>query len=647
MVKNLKKWLAALLASCLLLTCVATAEPAGTVADAPAYTVEGRTYPYLRQFYDEEENPTQSEMTLYFVNGGDIPYVALSEYMSFLAGLFKDIQKGEIPYEVIRLDEGGTSFAVVRHDNGSTLLIDPANDQLMFDNFNTFTMTVGSKALVTTIDMPEADELDPLDYIRALPESQESDGTSQEPEEQGSDDDTGESREDVSAEAAPTQSGGENDEGDSKQAGDAPDMFALKSGMYLNRAGDIITLNLADYEIDIVEADGECYIPFQTMNDLLINDTYMQYVFDGERVLGFFYGCSLMNELDSSPKHAMSEAFARFNYNELCLLLDCKYGLKPEHGIDSFRTFLTVHTGLWKDLSSTDAKVSSYALTKLLLTYFDDSHSAPIRGSYLFDRDENMEREIERAYMGPSMKKNRLLDPLYLEARKAVYRAWVPGYEEVDDTAFITFDAFTAERSDYYDPRIDRDAPRDTIDLIIYANSQIKRENSPIRNIVLDLSLNGGGDSTAAIFVMSWFLGEADMALRDTFTGAESNAIYLADVNLDGKHDEQDNVGAAYRLYCLTSNSSFSCGNLVPAACRSSGRVTLVGQTSGGGSCVVLPCTTAAGALFQMSGSMQISIIKNGSFYNADTGIEPDFRLEKPESFYDRPALVEYLHGLK
>ena len=102
-----------------------------------------------------------------------------------------------------------------------------------------------------------------------------------------------------------------------------------------------------------------------------------------------------------------------------------------------------------------------------------------------------------------------------------------------------------------------------------------------------------------------------------------------------------------YRLYCLTSNNSFSCGNLVPAAFRSSGRVTLIGQPTGGGSCVVQPCTTAAGTLFQISGNKQVSIIKNGSFYNTDGGIEPDFRLEKPESFYDRPALVEYLHDLK
>jgi len=28
---------------------------------------------------------------------------------------------------------------------------------------------------------------------------------------------------------------------------------------------------------------------------------------------------------------------------------------------------------------------------------------------------------------------------------------------------------------------------------------------------VLDLSLNGGGDATAAIFVISWLLGEADV----------------------------------------------------------------------------------------------------------------------------------------
>ena len=641
MKKNLMRMLAALLALTMTTLCAATAEPAETVVNAPTCTVEGRTYPYLRQFSDQEKYPTEGEMTLYFVSGGDIPYVALSEYMPFLSGLFKDLGKGEITYEVNRLDDGEEdSFAVVRSDNDSTLLIDPEKDQLLFDNFNTFTMTAGTKALVSTIDMPEAEELDPLARMLSREDETQAEQDAAEADPEGY-------PEDETVETLPPENGEESEEAEPKAFGDYASLFALKAGMYLNRAGNNIALDLADYDIDIVEADGECYIPFQTLNDLLVNDTYMHYVFDGEKVLGSIYNCALINEMDSAPKHAMSEAFARFNYNELRLLLDCKYGLKPEHGIDNFQTFLTVHTGLWKDLSSTDGMQSSYALIKLLFTYFDDLHSAFIRGSYLFDRDKGTEDRLAYACLGPSIRKSMILEERTMNARKEVYRAWVPGYEEVGDTAFITFDAFTAEREDYYDLSIDRDDPKDTIDLIIYANEQIKREGSPVKNIVLDLSNNSGGASMAAVFVISWFLGEADIALRDTFTGAETNAIYLADVNLDGEFDEQDSVGTDYRLYCLTSGSSFSCGNLVPAACRSSGRVTLVGQTTGGGSCVVLPCTTAAGSVFQISGNKQVSIIKNGSFYNTDAGIEPDFPLDKPESYYDRPALVEYLHNLK
>ena len=48
-----------------------------------------------------------------------------------------------------------------------------------------------------------------------------------------------------------------------------------------------------------------------------------------------------------------------------------------------------------------------------------------------------------------------------------------------------------------------------------------------------------------------------------------------------------------------------------------------------------------------MSGTKQLATVQNGSFYNIDEGIEPDFVLSRPESFYDRPALVEYINSLK
>lgn len=640
MKKSLMRLFSAMMALAMLTGCAALAEPAE--ADAPA--VEGITYPYLRQFTDDEKDPVESEMKLYFVDGGDIPYAALSEYMTFLSGLLSDLDKGDITYEITRL-EGDGGFQVSRPDNGSTLLIYPDRDTLVFDNFNTFTQTVGTRALVSTLDMPEPGDVDLIAYARSLLGYDDLDtGAQDQVEEILQDEQKPAGESDDTSDDTPDDT---SDDTAAEEEPEAPKLFALKSRSYVNRAGSIITLNLSDYDIDIVEADGECYIPFHTLNDLLVSDLHMHYVFDGEKVLGIAYHCSLIDEADTVPKHAMSEAYAAFNYNELRLLLDCRYGLKPEHGIEDFDQFLGINTELRSGFESIDAQKADVALIKLLFTYFDDMHSTLIRGSYMYDRDQNVEDVIKALCIGPSIRKYLTLGQVYKEARKAVYRAWVPGYEEVGDTAFITFDSFDANREDYFDSTIDRDDPQDTIDLIIYANNQIKREGSPVKNIVLDLSNNGGGSVNAAVFVISWFLGEADIALRDTFTGAETNAMYLADVNLDGQFDSADSVGSGYKLYCLTSNSSFSCGNLVPAAFRSSGKVTLVGQTTGGGSCVVLPCTTAAGTLFQISGNKQISIIKNGSFYNADTGIVPDIALDKPESFYDREALVEYLHGLK
>ena len=99
-------------------------------------------------------------------------------------------------------------------------------------------------------------------------------------------------------------------------------------------------------------------------------------------------------------------------------------------------------------------------------------------------------------------------------------------------------------------------------------------------------------------------------------------------------------------LYCLISPVSFSCGNLVPAALKSSQKVTLLGRTSGGGSCAVQPVSSAWGTVFQISGALRMSFLKNGSFYDIDQGIEPDYYIDHIKNFYDRAALTDYINGL-
>lgn len=89
--------------------------------ETAAYTVEGIAYPYL-QCMDDAEEPTESEMTLYFVNGGDIPYVKLSEYMAFLSGLYRDMKKGDVAFTITVSEQMPHLFSVSRPDNHSSMV---------------------------------------------------------------------------------------------------------------------------------------------------------------------------------------------------------------------------------------------------------------------------------------------------------------------------------------------------------------------------------------------------------------------------------------------------------------------------------------------------------------------------------------------
>ena len=163
---------------------------------------------------------------------------------------------------------------------------------------------------------------------------------------------------------------------------------------------------------------------------------------------------------------------------------------------------------------------------------------------------------------------------------------------------------------------------------------------------MLDLSTNIGGDVDAAIFTMSWFLGEAPFSSVNPLTGAQRTALFRADVNLDHEFDERDTVEEK-ELYCLVSPVSFSSGNLVPAVFKSSGRVTLIRDTTGGGSCIVLPMSSAWGSLFQISEPTRISFVKNGSYYDLDCGVDPDVYLTKAETYYNREKLTEIINSLQ
>ncbi len=565
-------------------------------AGVPAHTLEKKKVPLM---FNEYLAPG-SYIPLYFLDGvEDLPYVDLKEYTERLNMWLSDGGTDFMWYE----DEENGLCSITYLSNGSTLFFDFEDHSVSYTSFETF----GSE--------PGRFLLDMLSFS-------------------GKNSVTGE-----------------------------PALFERLDVSSLEQQGSSRDIPLEGYGIPMLRQDGLCLMPLHTVFELTINLPIARLgcYYNGDAV--FFgnkesYVDMVQDPLTGGETEALtalgrvlfncqfsrrSPELAEYGLSELCMELDHFYGLKDSHNIGSFG-WVTLNSGLYQNLLDEDPAVADAALSDLINLYLDDLHSSFAMVSPMTGFDT----ELPPTRLGFSVKADEFNMARYEHVRDQAFPEGVPFYQEVGNTAFVSFDRFTmAPDIDYYSLNLDEPSSvQDTISLILYANRQIRREGSPVENVVLDLSLNGGGRVDAAVFVIGWFIGQANITAVNTFSGAKATGAYLTDVNLDRVFDERDCLLGEYDLYCLISPESFSAGNLLPWAFKTSGLVTLMGDTSGGGSCEVLPLTTAWGASLNISGFKRLSFIKNGSFYDIDRGIEPDVVFTKVSTFYDRQKVTDIINNL-
>lgn len=547
-----------------------------------ALEITGSEFPFY-----SDSNDTGMKVKLWFVGGAnDLPYMDAKDFFE-LYGNFCGTQRKQVSFS---MKAEGPIVTVTRSttdpeakDNGATMVIDFDADTIDFPDYNLFCYR---KYAVSLVDMVTLDTM--------------------------------------------------ND------AGKPALVEKVNTGAFM-RYGKELVLNLKDYSIDLIQQDGLYLIPLQTLSDFLMPNTDLGgFYFNGQCLILSMDVSQCGDLYYSAPAGERSKALTEYGYNELCLMLDNFYGLKDAHQIESFAK-LFHETGMEGALKDRNTKVADAAVYRLITDFISDGHTKWHAFSYLAGSGEITARDVTREKIFEHRDRQK-------EARAKAFPEGIPGYYEVGNTAYITFDNFydTAGMSpdDYYDAE-KRAAltDSDVFALIIRSHEQINRENSPIENVVLDLSINTGGKDNVAVFVISWFLGEAAVSTQDTMTGAMCTTIYRADVNLDRKFDEKDTV-ADKNLICLISPCSFSNGNFVPCMFKESGKVTLLGRTSAGGSCSVLNASTAWGTSFQISCPLRVSFLKNGSFYDLDRGADPDAVLASPEKYYDREALTDYINSL-
>ena len=551
-----------------------------------AHSIEQRSYP----FYGgrSAETVLSDDFPLYFVDGvDDLPFVDVYDWAELLCAINTEM-KGDLGYELTV--ENNDPVVTLERESGYTLDFDFANGVLIFQDYDAFQHNSNDSTLIDLVSEQSTDE-----------------------------------------------------EG-------RPLLIRRNKMDSFDRYGDVMTVDLAGNGIPMVAQD-DCYlVPLQTLDDFTLLESLVSVVFNGQALflanddMFFSYESNEYTETArlfyEAPASERSDALADYSYNELCLALDTFYGLKDVHDIDSFRR-LFWQIGYDEVLSGSSALAADNALKSFIDYYLDDLHSAFNDYSALAGLNP---------ISGSTGIANRKFDnhaDAYYEARAAAYPDGYLAYEEVGNTAYITFDTFNYSYSGpaYYEAKESGEQLSGTVAQIIDAHARITRENSPIENVVLDLSNNTGGAVDAAIVVLCWFLGDGPFSIKNMATGAMSTAVYRADINLDHEFDERDTV-ADKNLYCLISPVSFSCGNLVPAALKSSQMVTLIGRTSGGGSCSVQPMSTAYGTLFQISSCMRMSFLKNGSFYDIDQGVEPDYYIDNIANYYNRAALTDFINGL-
>ena len=586
-----EKFIAGLLAGIMLLAAAtgSGSEAAASVAE-PSYTITSKTIPY---YYVMISEYTTKSVEVYYMNGSDIPYLELEDWIE----MQKEVtaRSSIAPGYDLTLSKQG-DIARITRNNGTNLTINFTTNIMEFDDYNGF-MTAGNTSLLDLIVAPREDA-DGKRFLKTLDSS-------------------------------------------------------------VRKFGHNKVMDLGYYEIDLVCQEEHCYMPLQTLSDIFMAYYGKTVIYNGECILLYGQMPQLFKNEDGTLSElgeavfgkdqayatgTISETMAKFNYDELCFAFDNIYGLKDSHHILGFRE-LVKELGYEDVFLGTDSRKIDEALCHIVAEGLDDKHSKYLLASYASGVDYR--DELIEAY-GEGRGRAELFALLdeYQAERAKFYPDGVPGYEEIGNTAFITFDEFKFAVNNYYQEPPTRD-DTDTIAIVSYAVQQILRPDSPIQNVVLDLSCNTGGETDAAVYTLAAFLGTASISVEDPNTGALATNDYMADTNYDHQFDSDDTLaGKGLRLYCLESSISFSCGNLVPAVFKEDPHVSLLGQRSSGGACSITFLSTATGSVLRLSSSMRLSYLRNGSFYDIDQGVEPDIFLSRPENFYDRENLVKYINDM-
>ena len=356
-----------------------------------------------------------------------------------------------------------------------------------------------------------------------------------------------------------------------------------------------------------------------------------------------------------------SSDVAQFTYDLLRFQFENFYGIKDVLKMDTFDAYVT-QKGLKDRLLSVDAEVYDKALAELLMTNVDDGHTYYTLPSIYSGKAAETGVKYVQQYQGPRRKGMIEKYTNYLKLRAQTMNLpegtdplFAQGLFMQGSTAVIRFDAFANQSmfvSNTPDPNEDRDVePRAAlkegeVPLAFDCSFYRIKQNKDIKNVVIDLTCNGGGQVMVLPYILAHFTDDPTMYFRDVALDVVKEFHYKVDLNHDRVWGgEGDTYKGKYNFYILTSGFSFSCADFLPTFAKVAG-VKIIGEKSGGGTCTVGGFSDGSGSYYNLS-SENVCVYPDGNtFKHTDAGVAVDYELPS-SSWYDLQKLDAFVSGLK
>ena len=449
---------------------------------------------------------------------------------------------------------------------------------------------------------------------------------------------------------------------------DSPCAWTYYSDLVFDDAPNTVIFDFAKYGIALYADENDVYLPFSLLSTMFTDLAVNYAVYNGETVFvpvldmsnltglpeGFYDGERMRALLNGQEKRAEDEI--NENYGELCFILDYFFGHPGTSKLDKSIADKGLDAALREDLPgrgeqmiaglrSPDMGDYLVAMSQLFFEMLDDGHTAFTGISGIMNNP--------LAYPGLYLKLLLLAGNSFTgnsSAPKQQMMQAIPAqraakwgnelYRECGSTAILRIDAFAPDIAGweaYYAGK--GEIPMDALG-ITWTGLKRASENPRIKNILFDLSANGGGSGDLLMSIIDLVTGDNFFRGYNVLTGQHMHAVVHTDKNLDGVIDEKDDeVKYDFNYGVLITRLSFSCGNLFPFLMQDHGAV-LIGEPTGGGSCCVQTATLSGGAVLMMSSYMwRLETPDGGSLEDGCRTDLPIERIEPAVPTNDNPKL--------